>query len=110
MFGSLHAQSVVDATAAVSSERNDLRECWQTVAASYAKQTCESPELVITAAFGKCIPLETVLRNAVEKSVPSVRAGFSTWLEGYRAGAREMLLPVIMDNRIEFGRCSSSKQ
>src|SRR5208337_1274208 len=47
------------------SERHELVVCWTDAAVLYASKTCESADVIVNAAFGKCLPKENKLRDDV---------------------------------------------
>ena len=88
---------------AVSSQRRELRECWTKTAALYASKTCEAAGVVIDTTFAKCVAQETTLREAVIAEAPYMRTGIQSLMDGFRDGGRTLMLPVILDERVEGG-------
>jgi hypothetical protein len=98
------------------SERRELLTCWTDSAVLYAGKTCEPADMIVNAAFGKCLQREKQLRDAVVARAPymgrpylSGGSGVESLIEGFRHGARPIMLSAILDKRVELGLCARTK-
>jgi hypothetical protein len=95
-------------------ERHELLTCWTETAVLYASKTCDSAEVVVNAAFGKCLPQENKVRSNIVAKVPAMgkpslsdgKSGVESFMEGVRSGARPIILSAIFDKRVEQGHCA----
>ena len=90
------------------SQMNAVSRCYLASAALFARKTCEPPDTVVEAAYGKCAREEQNLSRRMIEVAPSLNGGLTdSYIAGARSGAKGFMLQVILHKR-KAGRCLRS--
>ena len=87
-------------------KRAELLRCWVDTAHIYARNTCEPADTIVDAVFGKCLPYENALGDALVATAPAGKgSGVEAYLDGARSSGRKIILATALDDRASRKNC-----